>query len=184
MVANNVDPMPDAPLLNAQNLTRYFHGRKVLHGIHLELHRGEVLGFLGPNGAGKSTTMKILSGNQRPAPVGMPRVALWRTVEAAFGLLLLHERRRLKRRRTAQVVDVIGLDCRENPFLQIAQQCSCLLPVTPNGRPQPRFGCRAGESQQHVRMDLRAAPVSFHGRVTSNDRSEGTAQARCCQPVW
>lgn len=66
MVANNVDPMPDAPLLNAQNLTRYFHGRKVLHGIHLELHRGEVLGFLGPNGAGKSTTMKILSGNLAP----------------------------------------------------------------------------------------------------------------------
>ena len=32
---------------------------------------------------------QILSRNQRPPLVGMPRVALWRTVEAAFGLLFL-----------------------------------------------------------------------------------------------
>ncbi|MDA0820911.1 MAG: ABC transporter ATP-binding protein [Proteobacteria bacterium] len=55
--------MSDDLLLSAQNLTRYYHGRKVLHGVDLELKRGEVLGFLGPNGAGKSTTMKLLSGN-------------------------------------------------------------------------------------------------------------------------
>jgi ABC-2 type transport system ATP-binding protein len=65
-VANNVAAMLDAPLLLAHNLTRYYHGRRVLHGIDLELHRGDVLGFLGPNGAGKSTTMNILSGVLAP----------------------------------------------------------------------------------------------------------------------
>lgn len=53
-------------LLCARDLTRFYHGRRVLHGIDLELKRGEVLGFLGPNGAGKSTTMNILSGVLAP----------------------------------------------------------------------------------------------------------------------
>ncbi|WP_219418674.1 ABC transporter ATP-binding protein [Pseudonocardia nigra] len=34
----------------------------VLHGVDLEVHRGEVLALLGPNGAGKSTTIEILEG--------------------------------------------------------------------------------------------------------------------------
>jgi len=58
--------MADDTLLSAQDLTRYYHGRQVLHGINHELRHGEVLGFLGPNGAGKSTTMNILCGVMAP----------------------------------------------------------------------------------------------------------------------
>lgn len=58
--------MPESPLLAAHQITRNYHGRQVLHGIDLELRRGEVLGFLGPNGAGKSTTMNILCGVLAP----------------------------------------------------------------------------------------------------------------------
>ena len=71
--------MDDDPLLRAQNLIRYYHGRQVLYGIDLELHRGEVLGFLGPNGAGKSTTQIDHDEytQRRPSATRRAREYLW-----------------------------------------------------------------------------------------------------------
>ncbi|MEU9113168.1 ABC transporter ATP-binding protein [Streptomyces sp. NPDC048483] len=40
----------------------------ILHGIDLDIHRGEIFALLGPNGAGKTTTVEILEGfRQRSA---------------------------------------------------------------------------------------------------------------------
>jgi ABC-2 type transport system ATP-binding protein len=60
--------MPSAtpPALSATNLSRRFGGREVVHGLSLELARGEVLGLLGHNGAGKSTTLQMLTGALAP----------------------------------------------------------------------------------------------------------------------
>lgn len=56
-----------APLtLSARNLSRRFGQREVIHGVSLELKRGEVLGLLGHNGAGKSTTLQMLAGALSP----------------------------------------------------------------------------------------------------------------------
>lgn len=52
--------------LSARNLSRRFGQREVIHGISLELKRGEVLGLLGHNGAGKSTTLQMLTGALLP----------------------------------------------------------------------------------------------------------------------
>jgi len=41
---------------------RRFGNQQVIHGVSLELRRGEVLGLLGHNGAGKSTTLQMLTG--------------------------------------------------------------------------------------------------------------------------
>ncbi len=37
-----------------------------LHGLDLEVRRGEVFGLIGPNGAGKTTTLKLLMGLNAP----------------------------------------------------------------------------------------------------------------------
>ena len=50
-------------LLAARDLSKSFGAVRVLHGVSLDVHRGEVLGILGPNGAGKTTLFNIISGD-------------------------------------------------------------------------------------------------------------------------
>jgi len=49
-------------VLSIKDLTMSYGSKKVLNGIDLEVHRGEIIGYIGPNGAGKSTTVKIMLG--------------------------------------------------------------------------------------------------------------------------
>ena len=53
-------------LLQAENLSRHYGAREVVHNLSLTLERGQVLGLLGPNGAGKSTTLQMLAGVLSP----------------------------------------------------------------------------------------------------------------------
>jgi lipooligosaccharide transport system ATP-binding protein len=50
------------PLLEARGLVKHLGGRRVVDGVDLACHEGEVLGLLGPNGAGKTTTLRMLYG--------------------------------------------------------------------------------------------------------------------------
>jgi len=50
----------------AEELVKTYRGRRVVDGVSLEMHQGEVVGLLGPNGAGKTTTFYMLVGLVRP----------------------------------------------------------------------------------------------------------------------
>ena len=52
--------------LRASAISRSFDGVQALHGVDLDVHRGEVVGLIGPNGAGKSTLVNVLTGFDQP----------------------------------------------------------------------------------------------------------------------
>lgn len=50
------------PIIQIDNLSKFFGKKQVLHDISLHIQAGQVIGYIGPNGAGKSTTVRILAG--------------------------------------------------------------------------------------------------------------------------
>ncbi|MEV7662408.1 sugar ABC transporter ATP-binding protein [Paenarthrobacter sp. NPDC089316] len=52
-------------LLRADGIHASYDQRRILKGVDISLHRGEILGLIGTNGAGKSTLMDVLSGSLR-----------------------------------------------------------------------------------------------------------------------
>ena len=51
--------------IDVRGLSMRYGSIEAVHGIDLDVRRGEVLAFLGPNGAGKTTTVEILEGLRR-----------------------------------------------------------------------------------------------------------------------
>src|SRR6476661_6877599 len=62
-----VAPVERTPLLDVQNVSKYFGSVIALQDISMSVYPGEVMCLLGDNGAGKSTLIKILSGVHRPS---------------------------------------------------------------------------------------------------------------------
>jgi branched-chain amino acid transport system ATP-binding protein len=50
------------PVVRVEDIHTYYGKSHVLHGVSLEVGRGEVVGLLGRNGVGKSTTLKAIMG--------------------------------------------------------------------------------------------------------------------------
>jgi len=58
---------PGEPLVQVDDIHTYYGKSHVLHGVSLEVGKGEVVGLLGRNGVGKSTTLKAILGLVRPS---------------------------------------------------------------------------------------------------------------------
>jgi branched-chain amino acid transport system ATP-binding protein len=55
------------PLVTVEDIHTYYGKSHILHGVSLEVGRGEVVGLLGRNGVGKSTTLKAIIGLVHPS---------------------------------------------------------------------------------------------------------------------
>ncbi|MCB0325701.1 MAG: LPS export ABC transporter ATP-binding protein [Bdellovibrionales bacterium] len=55
-----------APVLHCAGLVKIYKQRRVVNGVDLAVHPGEIVGLLGPNGAGKTTTFYMVVGLVRP----------------------------------------------------------------------------------------------------------------------
>ncbi|HSX28199.1 MAG TPA: ABC transporter ATP-binding protein [Candidatus Saccharimonadales bacterium] len=52
--------------IHIEGLSKKYGTAEALAPLHLEVKKGEILGYLGPNGAGKTTTLRLLLGLIRP----------------------------------------------------------------------------------------------------------------------
>ncbi|MBI3139341.1 MAG: ATP-binding cassette domain-containing protein [Sphingobacteriales bacterium] len=50
------------PILELQNLKKYFATQKAVDDISLSVEKGQIFGLLGPNGAGKTTLIRMITG--------------------------------------------------------------------------------------------------------------------------
>jgi len=62
------------PMIEVQELTKYFGAVLAVDRVSFSVDKGEVVGLLGPNGAGKTTTMRILT-TYLPATSGVAKLA-------------------------------------------------------------------------------------------------------------
>lgn len=79
-----------APLVELQDVSAGYRGRRVIDGVSLSLRAGELTVIVGPNGAGKSTLLKLMTGELAP---GAGRVLLGRQDIAHLSPAALARRR-------------------------------------------------------------------------------------------
>ncbi|WP_438433479.1 ABC transporter ATP-binding protein [Gorillibacterium sp. sgz500922] len=75
------------PAIRVQGVSKSYGKKEVLHGIDLDVRRGEIFGLLGPSGSGKTTLVRLMTGIDRAATgevrlLGerLPKLSLFRQI--------------------------------------------------------------------------------------------------------
>jgi lipopolysaccharide export system ATP-binding protein len=83
-----------ASLLEGNDLSKSFKGRRVVDRVTVRVQQGEIVGLLGPNGAGKTTTFYLITGLIRPDTgrvlldgLDLTRAPMYRRARSGIGYL-------------------------------------------------------------------------------------------------
>jgi branched-chain amino acid transport system ATP-binding protein len=142
-------------MLTVEDVHTYYGKSHILHGVSIEVGRGEVVGLLGRNGVGKSTTLKTIMGLVHPAAGAITldgkdisRRAAHRV--AGLGLGYVPEDRRIFRLLTVLENLRTGLDrpgVRGERREQLLEKVYGLFPVLKERRHQAGGTLSGGEQQ-------------------------------------
>jgi branched-chain amino acid transport system ATP-binding protein len=91
---------PNERMLEVDKIDVFYDDVQVLHGLSLEVRRGEIVTLLGSNGAGKTTTLRAIMGLRPPRGgdvrfCGRSLVGLSASGRAELGIALVPEGREL-----------------------------------------------------------------------------------------
>ena len=142
-------------LLQVEDIHSYYGKSHILHGISLEVGRGEVVGLLGRNGVGKSTTLKAIAGLVHPSAGrvtfdGRPIIRLAAHRVARLGIGYVPEDRRIFRLLTVAENLRTGLDRRgvtKTRKQELLDKVYGFFPVLAERRNQPGGTLSGGEQQ-------------------------------------
>ena len=83
-----------ASVLEGNDLSKSFKGRRVVDRVTVRVQQGEIVGLLGPNGAGKTTTFYLITGLIRPDAgrvlldgLDLTRAPMYRRARSGIGYL-------------------------------------------------------------------------------------------------
>jgi len=141
-------------LLKVSNLEAGYGRIRVLKGVSLEIHSGEIVTLIGANGAGKSTLMKTVSGVLPPSAgsIEYDGVRIEKKSPAArvkLGLVLVPEGRQILRRMTVQENLLMGAYPRRDlsAVKEEIEDLLCRFPVLRERRQLPADVLSGGEQQ-------------------------------------
>ena len=142
--------------IEVKSLVKKFHGQTVLHGIDLEVQKGEVVAIIGPSGSGKTTLLRSINLLEQPESgtirVGDVTIDAGRSLGPQKGLI------RQLRQHVGFVFQNFQLLARQS-----AMENGC-LPLTYAGVPKKERRERAAIALERVglgdRMDFKPTQLS------------------------